>query len=133
MSQSPPNWPAPPAWPSNRWPGESTRPGVRPRRLAGMDRRLFGQLDLYAGHASRRVRHAADHEPATWSLWQALSVLVAATAAPALAAELVSRALESTAAQLGLTTFFSGRDRESRQSASQGRSDAADWDRERFV
>jgi hypothetical protein len=41
-------------------------------------------------------------------MWQALSVLVAATAAPALAAELVSRALESTAAQLGLTTFFLG-------------------------
>jgi Ca2+:H+ antiporter len=44
----------------------------------------------------------------TRPVWQAVAVLVAATAAVALEAELVSDALEATAESLGLTTFFLG-------------------------
>ena len=43
-----------------------------------------------------------------WPLWGALLVLVAATAAVALEAELVSHALEATARALDLTPFFVG-------------------------
>ena len=43
-----------------------------------------------------------------WPLWLALVVLVAATAAIALEAELVSGALEATAGALGLSTIFLG-------------------------
>ena len=43
-----------------------------------------------------------------WSVGRALGVLVAATAVVAWEAELVSGALEATAAQLGLTEFFLG-------------------------
>ena len=45
---------------------------------------------------------------ATWSLAKALAVLVAATAAVAVEAELVSSALEPTAQRLGLSLFFLG-------------------------
>jgi Ca2+:H+ antiporter len=45
---------------------------------------------------------------ASWSLWKALGVLVGATAATAIEAELVSNALEATAGQLGLSPFFLG-------------------------
>ncbi len=45
---------------------------------------------------------------AAWSLWRSLAVLLAATVAVALEAELVSGALEATASTLGLTTFFLG-------------------------
>ncbi len=47
-------------------------------------------------------------EPAAWPWWQALGVLVAATAVTALEAEIVSDALEGTARGLGLTPFFLG-------------------------
>ncbi len=43
-----------------------------------------------------------------WPLWLAMAVLVAATAAIALEAELVSGALEATAGALGLSTIFLG-------------------------
>lgn len=43
-----------------------------------------------------------------WPAWRSLSVLVAATAAIAWEAELVSRALEATARRVGLTPFFLG-------------------------
>lgn len=49
-----------------------------------------------------------DHHEAAWLLVPALGVLLAATAATALEAELVSGALEVTARQLGLTPFFLG-------------------------
>jgi Ca2+:H+ antiporter len=51
---------------------------------------------------------AEEKEPARWSLGTALAVLIAATAVTALEAELVSHALEATAARLGLSTFFLG-------------------------
>ena len=47
-------------------------------------------------------------EPASWPLWMALGVLVAATIAVAIDADLVSGALEVTAEKLGLTQFFLG-------------------------
>ena len=43
-----------------------------------------------------------------WPLWGAVAILLAATAAVALEAELVSGALEATAGVLGLTQFFLG-------------------------
>jgi Ca2+:H+ antiporter len=43
-----------------------------------------------------------------WPLWHALAVLVTATAAVALEAELVAHALEATAEALSLTPFFLG-------------------------
>lgn len=45
---------------------------------------------------------------AEWSLWQSLAVLIGATVVTAVEAELVSGALEPTAEQLGITTFFLG-------------------------
>ncbi len=51
---------------------------------------------------------AGTGEQAAWSLWRSLGVLLAATVAVALEAELVSGALEATASTLGLTTFFLG-------------------------
>lgn len=45
---------------------------------------------------------------AQWSLWQALAVLLGATAVVAIEADLVSDALEATASTLGLSTFFLG-------------------------
>ena len=46
------------------------------------------------------------HSP--WPLWQSLGILLAGTALTAWEAELISNALDSTAAQLGLTRFFLG-------------------------
>jgi Ca2+:H+ antiporter len=43
-----------------------------------------------------------------WPIWKALAVLATATAVTALEAEMISGALESTAAQLGLSEFFLG-------------------------
>ena len=43
-----------------------------------------------------------------WPLWKVLAILAGATAVTALEAELVSGALDSTAAQIGVTTFFLG-------------------------
>jgi len=43
-----------------------------------------------------------------WPLWRAIAVLVAATAATAWMAELVSGALEETARAIGVSTFFLG-------------------------
>jgi Ca2+:H+ antiporter len=64
---------------------------------------LFTHSDIFAyeeaGHGG---------EQPTWSLWRSLGVLLAATVAVALEAELVSGALEATASTLGLTTFFLG-------------------------
>jgi Ca2+:H+ antiporter len=53
---------------------------------------------------------AADHgEPRVpWPIWKALAILATATMVTALEAEQISGALESTAAQLGLSEFFLG-------------------------
>lgn len=47
-------------------------------------------------------------EQGAWPLWRSLTVLVSATSATALMAELVSRALDATASQLHVSTFFIG-------------------------
>jgi Ca2+:H+ antiporter len=49
--------------------------------------------------------HAAEM---AWPIWQSLGVLLAGTAATAWEAELVSGALDQTASQLGISTFFLG-------------------------
>lgn len=49
-----------------------------------------------------------DAPEAVWPLWRAIAVLVAATAATAWMAELVSAALEETAHTIGVSTFFLG-------------------------
>jgi Ca2+:H+ antiporter len=49
-----------------------------------------------------------DEAQARWSIVTSVAVLVGATAAIALEAELVSRALTATAERLGLSTFFLG-------------------------
>lgn len=54
-----------------------------------------------------QVGHGKD-SPGTWSLWQGLAVLAAATVAVAFEAELISGALEATSHTLGLTEFFLG-------------------------
>jgi Ca2+:H+ antiporter len=64
---------------------------------------LVTHRDLFAAEASEE-----DEVLEPWQLWRAMAVLVAATAAVAWEAELVSGALEATAGQLGLTTFFLG-------------------------
>jgi Ca2+:H+ antiporter len=48
------------------------------------------------------------HATSSWALWKSLAVLVGATAATALMAELVSGALAATADALGVSTFFLG-------------------------
>jgi Ca2+:H+ antiporter len=52
--------------------------------------------------------HGGERQSPDWSLPRTLAVLVTATAVTALEAELVAKALESTAAGLGMSTFFLG-------------------------
>jgi Ca2+:H+ antiporter len=47
-------------------------------------------------------------ESSSWPLWQSVGVLLAATALTAWESELISRALDSTASQLGISRFFLG-------------------------
>ncbi len=75
----------------------------------------FVLLALYVGNllytlVTHRDAFASEEERggAGWPLWLALTVLVAATAAIAVEAELVSGALEATAGALGLSTIFLG-------------------------
>ena len=49
-----------------------------------------------------------EKEESSWGLWKSLGVLAGGTALVALEAEMVSGALEATAGQLGLSTFFLG-------------------------
>jgi Ca2+:H+ antiporter len=100
---------------------------VAPRRLAVTDEQLsigvsLVLLALYAANlVYTLVTHrdvfaqggAPDEPPAEaggerWPLWLAVAVLLGATAAIALEAELVSGALEATAGSLGLSTIFLG-------------------------
>lgn len=71
---------------------------------------LYGANLLYTLVTHRNV-FASDEPHGTgraWPLWAAVGVLVAATAAIAFEAELVSGALEATAGSLGLTQTFVG-------------------------
>lgn len=71
-------------------------------------RDVFGREDESDGGAARDGSHDSAKQGQSWALWKSLAVLVGGTALTALEAELVSGALESTASQLGLTTFFLG-------------------------
>ncbi len=62
--------------------------------------------DVFGAEGGGDHEHPEGRQP--WPLWGALAVLLAATAAVALEAELVSGALEATAGSLGLTQFFLG-------------------------
>lgn len=64
---------------------------------------------VYTLITHHNVFAADEHsEPAEWPLWRSVAVLVGATAVTAIEAELVSGALEATAGQIGLSTFFLG-------------------------
>ena len=77
---------------------------------------LATHRDVFASGEPRGGEHSGEHGDAggeggagaAWPLWAALGVLVAATAAIALEAELVSGALEATAATLRLSPVFVG-------------------------
>ena len=69
---------------------------------------LVTHRDVFAAPDGGSETRERGGGPEPWPLWGALAVLLAATAAVALEAELVSRALEATAAALGLTQFFLG-------------------------
>jgi Ca2+:H+ antiporter len=66
---------------------------------------------IYTLVTHRTVFSSDDEEPEhgdPWPLWKALGVLLGGTLLIAVEAELVSGALEGTASQLGLSTFFLG-------------------------
>jgi Ca2+:H+ antiporter len=67
---------------------------------------LVTHRDVFGAEGGGDHEHPEGRQP--WPLWGALAVLLAATAAVALEAELVSGALEATAGSLGLTEFFLG-------------------------
>jgi Ca2+:H+ antiporter len=70
---------------------------------------LVTHRDIFASDSGASEEAAPDDPHASrWSLWLALGVLVGATALTALEAELVSGALEATAQDLGISTFFLG-------------------------
>jgi Ca2+:H+ antiporter len=74
--------------------------------IANLIYTMVTHRDVFAfaeGDAAPRSEH---HEP--WPVWKAVGVLAAATIATAFEAELISGALETTAAQLGLSEFFLG-------------------------
>jgi Ca2+:H+ antiporter len=67
---------------------------------------LVTHRDVFAFAEGDAPAAAAKHEP--WPIWKALTLLAVATAVTAYEAEMISGALESTAAQLGLSEFFLG-------------------------
>ena len=68
---------------------------------------LVTHRDVF-GAAEHGGEHGRPEGRQPWPLWVAIAVLLAATAAVALEAELVAGALEATAGSLGLTQFFLG-------------------------
>ena len=66
---------------------------------------LITHRDVFA-FAEDDAGHGETHVP--WPAWKALTVLATATIVTAMEAEFISGALESTAAQLGLSEFFLG-------------------------
>jgi Ca2+:H+ antiporter len=71
--------------------------------IANLIYTLVTHRDIFAGASEEGAGHKAH-----WSARKAVTVLVAATIATAVQAELVSGSLESTAEGLGLTPFFLG-------------------------
>lgn len=75
--------------------------------IANLVYTLFTHRDIFAAEEDGEQEEETPSEHA-WSVKKSLLVLVAATAAVALEAELVSGALEATAESFGLSTFFLG-------------------------
>ena len=73
--------------------------------IANLVYTLMTHRDVFA-YAEDDVQQHDHHEP--WPIWKAMTVLAAATLVTAFEAEMISGALESTAAQLGLSEFFLG-------------------------
>ena len=67
---------------------------------------LITHRDVFALPEGGAHETAAPHAP--WPIWKALTLLAVATAVTAYEAEMISGALEATAAQLGLSEFFLG-------------------------
>jgi Ca2+:H+ antiporter len=65
---------------------------------------LVTHRDVFGSDEPEEVEAGAPH----WPVWRSLAVLVGATAAVAVEAELVSDALESAAGRLGLSPLFLG-------------------------
>ena len=73
--------------------------------IANLVYTLITHRDVFA-YAEDDTDHSETH--VAWPVWKALAVLATATMVTALEAEQISEALESTAAQLGLSEFFLG-------------------------
>ncbi len=69
---------------------------------------LVTHRDVFAPPGEATEDHARGRDGAPWPLWRSIAVLLVATAAVALEAELVSGALEATSQASGLTPFFLG-------------------------
>jgi Ca2+:H+ antiporter len=67
---------------------------------------LVTHRDVFAFPEGDAHETAAPYAP--WPIWKALTLLAVATAVTAYEAEMISGALEATAAQLGLSEFFLG-------------------------
>jgi Ca2+:H+ antiporter len=67
---------------------------------------LVTHRDVFAFPEGDAHETAAPH--GRWPIWKALTLLAIATAVTAYEAEMISGALEATAAQLGLSEFFLG-------------------------
>jgi Ca2+:H+ antiporter len=67
---------------------------------------LVTHRDVFALSEGDAHETPAPHAP--WPIWKALTLLAVATAVTAYEAEMISGALEATAAQLGLSEFFLG-------------------------
>jgi len=74
--------------------------------LANLIYTLVTHRDVFALSEGDAHETAAPHAP--WPIWKALTLLAVATAVTAYEAEMISGALEATAAQLGLSEFFLG-------------------------
>lgn len=72
--------------------------------IANLIYTLFTHRDVFAFD---RGENESEREQG-WALWQSLAVLLVGTAFTAWESELVSGAMEKSAAQLGLSTFFLG-------------------------
>jgi Ca2+:H+ antiporter len=76
--------------------------------IANLIYSLVTHRDVFAVADGDDTDHDGHTHDAPWPLWKALSVLLGATVLTAIEAEMVSGALESTATDLGLSTFFLG-------------------------
>ncbi|MEO8727619.1 MAG: calcium/proton exchanger [Acidobacteriaceae bacterium] len=68
--------------------------------IANLVYTLVTHRDIFASRKS--------NEPPAWSLWKSLGVLLGATVLIAVESDLVSRNLQATAAQMGVTSLFLG-------------------------